>query len=382
MCAKRRRRAHPRHSIATAAQARLYTLPMLIQPALLRLAVVVFFSALVPNAHGQSRSPGSASSVDLLWVEYVGAQGPGAGKFIVLISGDEEYRSEEALPQLGKILAARHGFRCRVVFAIDPETGTIDPNNRRNIPGLDALAEADLMIIATRFRELPDEQMAHIDRYLKSGRPVIGMRTATHAFNYKEGDTYAAYAWNNSEGGFGRQILGETWIAHHGTHGKESTRGIIAPGAESHPIVRGITPGSIWGPTDVYRVRLPLPKNCKPIVLGQVLDGMTPDAAPVQGPKNDPLMPIAWTRTFDQADKPCRVFTTTMGSADDLLSEGTRRMLVNAVYWTLGMESQIPETGADVEIVGSYTPSPFAFNGFVAGVRPADHAWPVKKEGD
>ena len=148
----------------------------------------------------------------------------------MLISGDEEYRSEEALPQLGKILAKHHGFKCTVLFAIGKD-GTINPNRNDNIPGLEALRSADLMIIATRFRDLPDEQMKEVVAYVESGRPIIGMRTATHAFNLK-GKTYADYSWNSKEwnGGFGRQVLGETWVSHHGNHGKESTRGIIAPG--------------------------------------------------------------------------------------------------------------------------------------------------------
>src|ERR1700720_1854191 len=95
-------------------------------------------------------------------VVYEGGEGPGKGKHIVLVSGDEEYRSEEALPQLGKILAKHHGFKCTVLFAIDAKDGTINPNQNDNIPGLEALATADLMIIATRFRNLPDEQMKHI----------------------------------------------------------------------------------------------------------------------------------------------------------------------------------------------------------------------------
>src|SRR5205823_5397540 len=92
------------------------------------------------------------------WVVYQGGDGAGKGKHIVLVSGDEEYRSEEALPQLGKILARQHGFRCTVLFAIDPKTGVINPTVS-NIPGLETLKSADLMIIATRFRNLPESQM-------------------------------------------------------------------------------------------------------------------------------------------------------------------------------------------------------------------------------
>jgi len=306
------------------------------------------------------------------WVVYDGFDGPGEGTHIVLISGDEEYRSEEGLPQLGKILATHHGFKCTVLFAVDPETGEIDPNNRENIPGLRALEDADLMIIATRFRELPDDQMTFIADYVESGRPIIGLRTATHAFNNPEGSTYDHYRWNSQEwpGGFGRQVLGETWISHHGHHKVESTRGLVAEGAEDHPITRGISDGDIWGPTDVYGVRLPLPGDSRPIILGQVLTGMSPDDPPVSGEMNDPMLPVAWTKTY----KGTRVFTTTMGASTDLESQGLRRLLVNAVYWCLGMEDQIPEGGTKVDIVGDYEPTPYGFNEFTRGVKPSDHA--------
>ena len=312
---------------------------------------------------------------DAEWVVYEGTQGPGLGKHVVLVSGDEEYRSEEALPQLGKILARHHGFKCTVLFAIDPTTGAIDPNNQSNIPGLEALATADLMVIATRFRDLPDDQMRHIDAYLKAGKPIIGMRTATHAFRFKKHKTYAQYDCRSKdpEGGFGRQVLGETWIAHHGHHGKESTRGVIAPDAKDHPIVRGC--GDIWGPTDVYRVRLPLPGDSKPLILGQVRPGMNPGDGPVEGKKNDPMMPVAWTRTYQvEGGKPGQAFTTTMGAATDLESAGVRRLLVNAAYWSVGMEDKIPAE-AEVGLVGEYNPLPFGFGKFKKGVKPADHAW-------
>jgi hypothetical protein len=314
-------------------------------------------------------------------VVYEGKDGPGKGKHIVLVSGDEEYRSEEALPQLGKILAERHGFRCTVLFAIDPKTGNIDPNVTNNIPGLEALDDADLMIIFTRFRNLPDEQMQHIDAYLKSGRPVIGMRTATHAFNFGNRGEFAHYGngyggeqkeWSD---GFGRLVLGEKWISHHGSHKNESTRGILAPGAEKHPILRGIGDGDIWGPTDVYGVRLPLPGDSKPLVLGQVMQrkgafdgddplyGMRPDdGPPVDDKKNDPMMPVAWTKSYQApGGEPGRVFMSTMGASTDLLSAGTRRMFVNAVYWALGMEEAIPAGGTNVELVGKFEPTAYAF---------------------
>jgi type 1 glutamine amidotransferase len=311
------------------------------------------------------------------FVVYEGKSGPGQGKHVVLVSGDEEYRSEEALPQLGQILAKYHGFKCTVLFPVDAD-GTINPNVS-NIPGLEALATADLMIVALRFRDLPDEQMKHIVDYIESGKPIIGLRTATHAFNIKKDKTYAKYSYNagdpNYKQGFGKQVLGETWVNHHGAHGREATRGIVAPGAESHPILKGIKSGEIFGPTDVYTVNLPLPGDSQPLVLGEVVAGMTPEDKAVEGKKNDPMMPVAWTKTYETASgKKARVFTTTMGSSTDLLNEPFRRLLVNASYWALGMESQIPEK-SKVDIVGEFTPSKFSFGGYKKGVKPTDHAW-------
>jgi len=310
------------------------------------------------------------------FVVYEGGAGPGQGKQVVLVSGDEEYRSEEALPQLAKILSQRQGFKCTVLFAIDPASGAIDPNIRTNIPGLEALQDADLLVLFTRFRELPDDQMKYIADYVESGKPIVAMRTSTHAFDNKASAKYARYAWQSKEwdGGFGRQVLGETWLNHHGHHGKQSTRGIVASGMQDHPILRGIKDGDVWGPTDVYGVRLPLPGDSQPLVLGQVLTGMQPNDPPLEGSKNDPMMPVAWTKTFTTTSgQKSRVFTTTMGASQDLLSEGTRRLLVNACLWAVGLEGKIPAK-SNVDLVGKYEPHPFGFGTAQKGTKPADHA--------
>lgn len=322
------------------------------------------------------------------WISY---EGESTMPKIVLITGDEEYRSEEALPQLAKILSTHHGFNTTVLFAQDPEKpGVVNPNYLNNIPGLHNLESADLMIVFLRFRALPDEQMKYINDFLKSGKPVYGIRTSTHAFNFEEADFNSNFAhycnfydsedeWNE---GFGRYILGEKWISHHGHHRHQSTRGIIAPRAENHPILNGIEDGDIWGPTDVYGVRLPLPGDSKPIVLGQVINraedydendsmfgmresdnelaGIDPDAEEDERyDPNDPLMPIAWTKSYQiQNGKKGKVFSTTIGASTDLLSEGTRRMMVNAVFWCLDLN--VPEK-ANVNIVGKFEPSAFAF---------------------
>jgi type 1 glutamine amidotransferase len=314
---------------------------------------------------------------DTKWTRYSGADGPGKGKHIVLLSGDEEYRSEEALPQLGKILAVRHGFDCTVLFSLNPDDGTIDPENQTNIPGMHHLAEADLVIIATRFRELPDEHMKYFDEYVHSGKPIIGLRTATHAFQYSRNkqSPYAHYDFASSQwpGGFGQQVLGETWVSHHGAHKRQSTRGIINPRHQDHPILRGVA--DIWGPTDVYGVKH-LPDDAQVLVWGQVLTGMQPSDPPLEGSKNDPMMPLVWTREFTgNRGRTSRIVCTTMGASVDLLSAGLRRTLVNACYWALGMEDRIPEQ-SNVEVVGEYQPTFYGFGEHRRGVKPADWRLP------
>lgn len=313
------------------------------------------------------------------WIEYPAREGTGAGagKRVVLISGDEEYRSEDMLPQLGKILSQRHGFSCRVVFAIDPKTGEINPGQRDNIPGLEALNEADLMVIFTRFRNLPVDQMRSIEKYVMAGKPVVGIRTATHAFEIPEGP-YAHWSWRFSspekkslESGFGRIVLGETWISHHGKHGHESTRGVPVVGQENHPILRGVR--DVWAATDVYGVRLPLPDRCTALLLGQVLQGMDPSAPPVEGARNNPAMPVAWTQEYQFPDGlPGRAFTTTMGAPQDFANAGFRRLLVNACYWAVQLEDKI-DAQANIDFIGSFVPTKFAFGGHRPHVLPVDH---------
>jgi type 1 glutamine amidotransferase len=302
------------------------------------------------------------------WVVFEG-KGPGQGKHIVLVAADDEYRSEELIPQLAKILAKHHGFKCTVLFSIDKKDGTINPGQRDNIPGLEALQSADLFVLFARFRELPDEQMKYIVDYINSGKPIIGLRTSTHAFNYgKSKSPYAKYTWTSSEfqGGFGRQVLGETWVNHWGNHNVESTRGLIAKGMEKHPILRGVN--DIWGPSDVYEIRK-LTGDRRPLVMGQVLKGMSPKDEPNP---NKRLMPLAWIKTYTgTAGKPARVFATTLGHGGDFKSEGVRRMLVNACYWCLGMEERVPEH-SDVNMVGTYDPPPIGVDRHRKGIRPSE----------
>ncbi len=307
---------------------------------------------------------------DARWLSYMPAKdGPGAGRCVVFLAGDEEYRSEEALPMLARLFAAS-GFLTHVLFSQDPDSGEIDPDNRRHIPGLHLLQKADLCVMQWRFRDLPDEDMAHVINYIQSGKPITGIRTSTHAFDIPENrnSDFSEWSWTQ-EGDFGRQILGETWVAHHGAHGREATRGVIEEEHAAHPILRGVS--DVFGPTDVYAIRS-LPPDTTILLRGAVLEGMSHDDAPVADDRNDPMHPIAWIRNRKLSDGVTqRIFATTMGSARDWSSHDLRRMLLNAAYWQLGDEELIPSHGSKAPLIGHWNPTPFGFGTWRRGFTPS-----------
>jgi len=285
------------------------------------------------------------------WLD-LAPKGDGNGKKVVIVTGDEEYRSEEAGPMLGKLLSQHHGFNVRVCFAIDPEHGYIDPNNQNNIPGLEALEDADLMIIATRFRQLPDHHYAHLADFLNAGKPVIGLRTATHAFTGK-GQT-GDFKW----GEFGLKILGEKWAGHHGRHKVEGARGVVEEENKDHPILNSAT--DVFATSDVYGTGN-LDQEAATILLrGAVTETLEEDSKILEGPKNDPMQALAWLREYTAPDGETKgtAFCTTAGASDDFRSEGLRRLVVNAAFHLTGQE--VPDS-ADVTPIDKFEPTFYGF---------------------
>lgn len=322
-------------------------------------------------------------------IVYEPKDGPGQGKHVVFLTGDEEYRSEEGMPMLAKILSQRHGFKCTVLFSLDAD-GTIDPNNGASLGHPEALDSADAIVMLIRFRHWSDEAMKHFHDAVQRGVPIVGLRTATHAFALPKESAFAKWTWNNKEGGFGRLVLGETWVSHWGKHRAEATKGIIEPSAKDNPVLRGIA--DVFGTTDVYEAAPP--PDATILLRGQSLTGMNATDAPAGYKKknhagieqgvNDPMMPIAWTREVrNEAGKTNKVLCTTMGAATDLTSEGLRRLIVNGVYWGLGLD--VPAR-ADVASVDPYNPTMYGtkdgqpesdahrFRAFKKGVKPDDLA--------
>jgi type 1 glutamine amidotransferase len=343
------------------------------QPGRLAAVCVIVLSAAALLLAGQATAPAPRLSMT-----YAGGSGPGQGRHVVWLTGDEEYRSEEALPMLAKILSQRHGFRSTVLFPLDAD-GTINPKNTRSLADSAALDRADLIVMMLRFRQWPDEDMARFERALHRGVPIVAIRTSTHPFNgFPAGSPWAKWNYNN-QGGFGRQVVGETWVTHWGRHKVEATRGAIEPARASHPVLRGVS--NLFGETDVYEAYPPA--DATVLVRGVVLQTLDPASPPAAHTKvrardkqrqlvNDPAMPVVWTREHrNEAGTTNRVLASTMGAATDFENEGLRRLIVNGVFWGLGMD--VPAR-ADVTYVDPYRPSFYGFDGFRQGLRVADFA--------
>lgn len=308
------------------------------------------------------------------WLSYKGGMGPGKGKHIVFIAAEQEYRSEQSLPMLAGILSKHHGFDCTVLFGVN-ERGLVDPTMRvfpkkgeedafqeHNIPGLEHLAKADLVIMVPRFLTLPDDQLEMIVNYLDSGKPVIGLRTANHGFKSK-----LPYKIDGKQVSIG-EMLGGKFMGHHGNWHRDSTRGDVVEEMKDHPILTGVK--DIWGPSDVYRTYKEgegLPEGCTALVYGQPLMGRE------KGGEDNPkkiALPVVWFKNWKTSGgKSARVLQSTMGSARDLESAGLRRLVINAAYWGMGMEEEI-SAESSVEYTGVYKPLLSGFKYEELGVFP------------
>jgi len=311
-----------------------------------------------------SFSPARAAE-DEPWLTYAGGEGPGKGKKIVLIAADQEYRSEQSMPMMAKILSTHHGFDCTVLFGVN-EKGEVDPTmpvypekgkefTQHHIPGLEHLATADLVVFFTRLLTLPTAERELIVKYVDSGKPIIALRTANHGFHAP-----LPYTINGRNVNWGVDVLGGTFLNHHGRYHADSTRGIIVQEQKDHPILVGVD--DIWGDSDVYRTYkegASLPPGCTALVWGQPLMGRRHDDPP--NPKLEAL-PVAWFKTWQTSEgKSARVFQSTMGGGTDFENAGLRRLIVNAVYWGAGLEASISGTRS-VDIVGTYKPLQSGFN--------------------
>jgi len=235
---------------------------------------------------------------------------------VVFVTGDHEYSSEATMPLIAAELEKNYGMRT-IVLKSSP-----DHNSEENIPGLEALKDADLAVFFLRWRRLPEDQLKYIDDYLKSGKPVMGFRTTTHAFNFPAG--HPSEKWN----AFGEFALGAPpgWGKSGHTHyGHNSTTDVSVIAAEAkHPILTGV-PQQFHAVSWLYHVIPDYPsKGSTWLLMGK---SVNPDK-----PAKD--NPVAWTWKTAAGG---RTFMTTLGHPQDFKEEGLQRLVINAVHWTLSL---------------------------------------------
>lgn len=299
---------------------------------------------------------------------YPGGEGIGKGKHVVFLASDHEYRSEEACPAIARILSKHHGFKCTVVFGVDA-AGHIEAGSS-NIPGIEALKDADLLFIFARFLSPSQEQMQPIIDYTERGGPVLGLRTSSHAFQIKGDSPLKKYSFDSKEAGyekgFGHQILGNTWVGHYGDNHRQGTKIQLIPAQKENPILRGVNDGAF---THAGAYVGQAAADFTVIANSQPMVSMDPKAALDE---KKPPMPCTWTREYTSGSgKKGRVFHSTQGASEDMLDDNYRRMIVNGALWAMGMEDSI-KADLNISFVGPYQPRTFSFGGYARNVKPSD----------
>lgn len=277
---------------------------------------------------------------------------------IVFVTGDEEYRSEESMPMLARIAKRELGAKVTVLYALD-SLGFIDPNRTDHIEGLEALETADLMVMFTRFRNLPENERKYITDYAESGKPMVGFRTTTHAFMYKNDTTLTKF--NND---WPAKVFGQQWITHHGhfDDGKFQVTNIsIKDGQEDNPILNGFNDFEAF--SWLYHVDggdWKLQGDSEPILMGH----STKSQHEIDGNLSKfPLdNPVAWTKSYTGASGiKARVFFTTIGHPFDFKITEARKVAMNGIFWALGKEDKIPTNGVNVTLEEPYEPNNSGF---------------------
>jgi len=301
---------------------------------------------------------------------YLHFPGKAESKHIVFLSGDEEYRSEEGLPMLAQMMNRHHGFECSVLFSLNDE-GFVDPDNQQSLSNPEVLDQADLIVMLLRFRKWDDKAMERFEAAYLRGVPIVALRTSSHAFIYDKQSKWHRYSSKSEikgwERGFGGNVLGEWWGFHHGKHKSEGCRSVIEQAQSDKPILNGVS--EFFCLADVYRADPP--KDATILLRGAVTKSLDPQSPNLEGKKNHPMQPIAWTRLVkNEKGNTNRVFMCTMGAAIDLQQEGLRRLIGNAIYW--GFEMEVPEK-LKVDIPASYQPTMYGFKTYKKNHKPADH---------
>lgn len=218
---------------------------------------------------------------------------------VVLVVYEDEYRAAESVPPFAQYLRDRFGYRCTVLLG-QPKSG---------IHGLEQLAAADALVLYVRRHPLPKEQMAFIRRYLEAGKPLVALRTCSHAFSLRDKAPVGLDSWPE----FDRDVLGGNYHDHY--KAGPPTKIAAAAGAAGHPILAGVQLGQWSSTASLYKV-LPLAAGTTELLTGT---------------SEHHVEPVAWTHTYRGG----RVFYTSLGDARDFQTPQFHTLLVNALHWAM-----------------------------------------------
>ena len=248
---------------------------------------------------------------------------------VVFVVGLPHYSPELTMPVFAKELE-RFGFRTTIVMG----EGNSEKKTKNVLPGIEALKDADLAIFFMRFLTLPDDEWQPIEDYLKSGKPVIGLRTASHAFNYKP--DHPRFNWNDD---FGRRVLGTPYVVHQ----SGTTDCTVVPKYKKHPIMSHLTKTNWTSPGTLYLTRLQ--PGCQALVTGtgkgknRLLEKRY-GVIQVNESESDV---VAWAWKNEWGGK---VFGTSFGHPGDFAEESFNRMFINSVCWAT--DQPIPPADAKI----------------------------------
>ena len=226
---------------------------------------------------------------------------------VAILMAEDEYKTEVTLPAWGREHLGKE-FRTTCLYGNEAE--------RNDLPGLEALESADVLLVSVRRRVPTAAQLAAIRKFIEAGKPVVGIRTASHAFSLRDGapPPEGHSAWLT----FDPDVLGGHYTGHHGFGPKVA---VSLPGETPHPILTGVDLSQLQGNGSLYKVS-PLAISATPILLGTIPD--------------TPTEPLAWVYTNKYGG---RVFYTSLGHIDDFAEPAFQRLLLNGVRWAAGLST-------------------------------------------
>jgi type 1 glutamine amidotransferase/nicotinamidase-related amidase len=234
---------------------------------------------------------------------------------VIFVSAESEYGAADSLPEFSHGLQMKYGLNCEIIQGSTDKRG----KERDYIAGMEVLMNADLVVLFVRRRAFPAQQMKYFSDYLERGKPLIALRTSSHAFDTRGKHPDGHIEWRT----FDPEVLGGNYNGHHGRGPTTSVN--LASGAERHQILAGVqTP--FRSKSSLYKAN-PLAKSTETLLIGTI-----PDKEPE---------PVAWTNRYRKS----RIFYTSLGNVDDFKNPQFLRLLINAVFWA--MEKPVSKIKAD-----------------------------------